>query len=422
VFHPLSYNNCINNENNPNLDNLSHIQLKEFGQTPEQLFFKPHPKKFSNKIVEIPLNNKQKEKNGNKSNNEDINDVNEKIIIEEKNENKIETNINNEKENKKNLEVKDSKRINYKPFPLIPDIDLKLKKKYKSIKKFDNCKLISGTIFQETNLIISGGINGHLNIYDYYSGEIIKSYSLSNPIENINSINKNNLIVYSSDYSINTFNISLGKNISSFYAHDTKILKLFYDEKYKNLISCTRSGIVHTWDINQNSEIPSFSHFLFDQSKIINVDYNENTQFFYSLDEEGKFSILNIYNEEEIYIWEEENKTNKAISISPNLKNLNEFIIGYEKGFKIFDVRNFKCVEDWTNDINFKVNKCFIDRDSILVESELQICLLDYKEKKTIGERKSKDKIEFFNFYKYDKNETRIIYGDEIGNVFYSEI
>ena len=304
---------------------------------------------------------------------------------------------------------------------MIPDIDLKLKKKYKSIKKFDNCKLISGTIFQETNLIISGGINGHLNIYDYYSGEIIKSYSLSNPIENINSINKNNLIAYSSDYSINTFNISLGKNISSFYAHDTKILKLFYDEKYKNLISCTRSGIVHTWDINQNSEIPSFSHFLFDQSKIINVDYNENTQFFYSLDEEGKFSILNIYNEEEIYIWEEENKANKAISISPNLKNLNEFIIGYEKGFKIFDVRNFKCVEDWTNDINFKVNKCFIDRDSILVESELQICLLDYKEKKTIGERKSKDKIEFFNFYKYDKNETRIIYGDEIGNVFYSE-
>ena len=36
---------------------MSNIQLKEFGQTPEQIFFKPHPKKYSKKIVEISLNN-----------------------------------------------------------------------------------------------------------------------------------------------------------------------------------------------------------------------------------------------------------------------------------------------------------------------------------------------------------------------------
>ena len=43
----------MNKDNKKN--HLNNIQLKEFGQTPEQLFFKPHPKKYSKKIVEILL-------------------------------------------------------------------------------------------------------------------------------------------------------------------------------------------------------------------------------------------------------------------------------------------------------------------------------------------------------------------------------
>ena len=370
--------------------------------------------------------NKNKEDiNENKSDN----NLNNNIIIEEKKE---ETRVGEKelikedkkdlKENNKIIEKYNNKgNVVSKPFPKAPNIDLKLKKQYKSVKKFNNCKLISGSMIPEQNLIMSGGINGHLNIYDYYSGEITKSYSLSHQIENINSINKN-LIAYSSEYSIKTFNISLGKTISSFYAHETKISNLFYDEKSKNFISCTGGGIVHIWDVNQKVEIPNISHFLFDQEKIISVDYNKDSQFFYSLDEKGNFSILNIFNDEEIYIWEEENKSNKSISICSNLKNLNEFIIGYEKGFKIFDVRNFKCVEDWTNNVDFKVNKCFIDNNNVLLENELQLSLLDYKEKKVIEEKKLKDKITFFNFYNCSNNDTRIIYGDEIRNVFYSVV
>ena len=425
------------------MNSLSNIQLKEFGQTPEQIFFKPHPKKFSKKIIEIPLN--CDEENKNKSNEE-----NNKIDNEEKlekseiiNSNEIEKNkedinlkiykdIKNENENEnKNINIEKEKKIKKynnmgnivsKPFPIISEINFKLKKQYKSVKKYDDSKLISGEILSEKNLILGGGINGHLNIYDYYTGDIIKSFSLSNPIENINSINKNNLIIYSSDYSINTFNTSLGKIVSTFFAHESKISNLFYDDKSKNFISGTKSGIIHIWDINQKIEIPIFSHFLFDQNNIIAADYNKDTQFYYSLDEEGKISIINIYNDEEIYNWVDDCKTNKPVSISVNYKNINEFIIGYEKGFKIFDVRNFNCVEDWTNNLDFKVNKCIIDGTDILIQNEFGLKLFDYKEKKLIGERKVKDEIGFFNFYNYSKNDTRIVYGDEKGNIFYSVI
>ena len=46
--------------------------------------------------------------------------------------------------------------------------------------------------------------------------------------------------------------------------------------------------------------------------------------------------------------------------------------------------------------------------------------LYDYKEKKKLGERILKDKIGFFSFINYQNEETKIIYGDQNGNVFYS--
>ena len=366
----MSYYNSSKNEHNSNLNNISNIQLKEFGQTPEQIFFKPHPKKLSRTIIEIPLNtniendNKSKEENLKIKNNLNEEKINQKetkenneikhlnniikdndIVSKKENEFKVNNKEEIKSENIINVNINKIEKYNIngniisKPFPIDKGIDFKLKKQYKSVKKYDDSKLTSGALLPENNLIISGGINGHLNIYDYYSGEITKTFSLSFPIENIKSMYKNNLILFSSDYSIKSFNISSGTVISSFYAHETKIFNLYYDEKAKNCVSCTKGGIIHLWDINKKLDIPIISHFLFDQNNLINVDYNKNNQFFYSLDDEGKISILNIYNDEEIYNWIDENKSNKPITISANLYNINEFIIGYEKGFKIYDVR-----------------------------------------------------------------------------------
>ena len=107
------------------------------------------------------------------------------------------------------------------------------------------------------------------------------------------------------------------------------------------------------------------------------------------------------------------------MSICANHKNLNEFIIGYEKGFKIFDIRNYNCVEDWT-DLNFKVDKCIIDSNNILIQNEFGLFLYDYKQKEKIGERILKEKIGFFDFISNENEDTKIVYGDEQGNVFYS--
>ena len=104
------------------------------------------------------------------------------------------------------------------------------------------------------------------------------------------------------------------------------------------------------------------------------------------------------------------------------MSNLNQFIIGFEKGLKIFDLRNCKCIEDWTKVLNFKVEKCIIDCNNILLQNEFGLMLYDYKEKKFLGERLLKRKIRFFKFIDYENEETKLIYGDQQGNVYYSMI
>ena len=157
------------------------------------------------------------------------------IIIDKNKKGEIKNEIikKEEEKNKKIEKYNDAKNMISNTFKVIPDITLKLKKQYKAVKKYDDSKLKSGTILPESNLVISGGINGHLNVYDYYSGEITKTYSLSCPIENINSINKNNLIEYSSDYPTNSFNTTLGKNISPFHG---KISPVFVVQRYAILV------------------------------------------------------------------------------------------------------------------------------------------------------------------------------------------
>lgn len=410
--------------------------MKEFGQTPEQLFFKPHPKKYSNKIKEIQIKTEDKIiKNEKKENEKDIikeklaenivrNEINEKdISLDNNNEIKDKVvekgQINEEKQQEKNEINFNIMNKSFKPFKIKSDIDLKLNKKYKSVQKYDDISAITGTILPESNLILTGNTEGQLNIYYYYSGEISKQFSLFHEIKNINPVDKKT-IIYSSDYSINTFDVELGKNIWAFYAHDTNINSLFFDEKYQNIISFTKNGIIHVWDYKHKSSIPFISHFLFDETNIISSDYNKEIKFFYSLGEKGDINILNIFKDEEIYKWKLDKNESRPNSISANLKNLNQFIIGFEKGFKIFDIRNFGVVEDWTDDLNCRIEKCIIDNNHILAQNELGIMLYDYKEKKKLGERLLKDKIGFFSFINYQNEETKIIYGDQIGNVFYS--
>ena len=174
--------------------------MKEFGQTPEQLFFKPHPKKYSNKIVEIQIIQNDENQINEVAKNKIIKKENEEIIIENeiKEDKDLENNkqVNNENEEKIIIkkDIKEEKNVinnnlinNFsKLFKVKPDIDLKLIKQYKSVLNYDNVKIVTGTILPESNLIITGNIEGKLNIYYYYSGEISKQISLFHEIKNIN--------------------------------------------------------------------------------------------------------------------------------------------------------------------------------------------------------------------------------------------
>ena len=59
VFYPLTYENSINLDeiNDPNERNGILDQISEYGQTPKQLFKKPHPEKKKLKKVKLFLYN-----------------------------------------------------------------------------------------------------------------------------------------------------------------------------------------------------------------------------------------------------------------------------------------------------------------------------------------------------------------------------
>lgn len=50
VFHPITYENNteLANTHDPISRRALEIQITEYGQTPKQIFFKPHPKRFTN--------------------------------------------------------------------------------------------------------------------------------------------------------------------------------------------------------------------------------------------------------------------------------------------------------------------------------------------------------------------------------------
>jgi len=58
VFHPLTYEGSVdlNSIQDPLSLKAIEIQVNEYGQTPKQLFNKPHPKRFSSKSNEVNIN------------------------------------------------------------------------------------------------------------------------------------------------------------------------------------------------------------------------------------------------------------------------------------------------------------------------------------------------------------------------------
>ena len=150
MFHPLCYDNGREylEHNSENIKILK-MQINEFGQVPAQLFKKPHPQRFTNKIREIVITanesvsvNDNAQMKGEKDNN---------VVVDTKNNN-IKNNNNSNSSNKvqqTHAEIKTSivksqtisnntsSNTQSVKLPIIPT-NFKLNKKFKHIEKVHN--------------------------------------------------------------------------------------------------------------------------------------------------------------------------------------------------------------------------------------------------------------------------------------------
>jgi lipopolysaccharide export system protein LptC len=151
VFHPLCYDNGREylEHNSENIKILK-MQINEFGQVPAQLFKKPHPQRFTNKIREIVITANESvsvkdnaQMKGEKDNN---------VVVDTKNKNIKNNNISNSSSNKvqqAHVEIKTpivksqtisnntSSNTQSVKLPIIPT-NFKLNKKFKHIEKVHN--------------------------------------------------------------------------------------------------------------------------------------------------------------------------------------------------------------------------------------------------------------------------------------------
>lgn len=150
MFHPLCYDNGREylEHNSENIKILK-MQINEFGQVPAQLFKKPHPQRFTNKIREIVITANESvsvkdnaQMKGEKDNN---------VVVDTKNNN-IKNNNNSNSSNKvqqTHAEIKTSivksqtisnntsSNTQSVKLPIIPT-NFKLNKKFKHIEKVHN--------------------------------------------------------------------------------------------------------------------------------------------------------------------------------------------------------------------------------------------------------------------------------------------
>ena len=164
--------------------------------------------------------------------------------------------------------------------------------------------------------------------------------------------------------------------------------------------------------------------FFFDQNKIISSFYNEENSLYYSLDDCGFISINHIKTrKDKIYKGQLNNinNKNKPISIFNDYYNINQFIIGYEKGIKIFDLRNFKLINEFNEGEN--VNYIINDSTKFILFNNYYMDVYNYDFEK--GSLEIREKLNDFGKISYVKgniispNEIFIFIGNENGDLIY---
>ena len=117
----------------------------------------------------------------------------------------------------------------------------------------------------------------------------------------------------------------------------------------------------------------------------------------------------------------DKNEKNKPLCICNDYSNINQFIIGYEKGIKIFDLRNFQII----NEINEGENIKYLinDTQKFIMFNNFYMDIYNYNYEKRKLEIREKlnnfGKITYIKVYCISSDNIFIFLGNENGDLFY---
>ena len=393
LFHPVSYEDGRDFAGKDEMEiRMIQIQATEFGQCPNQLFSRPHPKKFSKGINEIFMNFDEKDLklasfNGINVQNQSHTEDNTNHID---NSNKISVQYNFDK-------------INFIP-----------------LLKHHKQKVTSSSYLSETKLLATGAEDGFLKIYDIKTSGVKRMIQISNlALTSIAEMNESNLLIIgSANNKVYLLNTTLGKATSSFEAHEDSVVALFYSQSRGVLITNSADSTYKTWNLQNSTKLPL--HIYYDtENSIVSADYREEDNAHICVDQDGNF----VYR-----ILDKSNECTKLLLDVPSEEtfvkfdstNRNQYYIGNEEKCDLYDGRMNKVISSfaWEN-----VKGVINDTDkAIVMMKEKSLMLTALSNEKDIV--KEWDEIASPTHLRMKAKEGNgvIIVGNENGDVYYSEL
>lgn len=340
------------------------IQVAEYGQSPNQLFNLPHPKKFTKDLEYFNLgiikkdchyqhqtsltssfryNIKKQSSESFDSKNSETTSSNpiEKSKVIEKEEDSI--------DKLKHLSFFGSLlNENLKKFNAYKEIQLSLnEREFKKLKMHKNsissliniCESSSNII--SSSLLIAGSSNGFVKFYDSITEKTKQLINVGNGLS-ITALGKTGnsiqAAIATNDFKIQIYNTAFASLVNKFQAHDDTItgLKLCTQNNY--LISSAQDCTYKFWDLN--SKIP-ISMYYDTEDRIISSDINSNGLYM-CMDKSGVIVLRPVTKSQEVKIIKLNNNSNEDFhSVKFSTTNEYHYFVSTSKYLKVFDMRNF---------------------------------------------------------------------------------
>ena len=340
------------------------IQVAEYGQSPNQLFNLPHPKKFTKDLEYFNFGiikkdchyehqtsltssfryniNKQSSENFNLKHSESTTSLKiEKSKLIEKEDDLV--------DKIKHLSFfgsllnEDLKKFNaYKEVQLSLDERefKKLKMHKNSISSLINICESSNNIVN-SSLLVAGSSNGFIKFYDSITEKTKQLINVGNGLS-VTALGKTGnsiqVAVATNDFKIQIYNTAFASLVNKFHAHDDTITGLKLCSQNNYLISSAQDCTYKFWDLN--SKIP-VSMFYDTEDRIISSDINSNGLYM-CMDKSGVIVLRPVAKSQEVKIIKQDNSLNEDFhSVKFSTTNEYHYFVSTSKYLKVYDMRNF---------------------------------------------------------------------------------